>query len=136
MTTTANKGIDIIALGSPNWGTPINDNSELLDKALGSFAIVSDTSGSVTLSLAQYQCMCLKTTTNDFLGTVTFVIPSGVAGQWVVINRSGVTANDYQLRVKNAADAEFVTIPRGETRTVYSDGTTVFFADTRETIPV
>jgi phage-related tail fiber protein len=134
MSLTTNKGIDIITIGSPNWGQPVNDNSTLIDKAFGSFTTVSGTSGSITLTTTQYQNMCLKSGTAAFLANVTFVIPSGVAGQWVVINQSA--ASNFELRIKNAADAAFVSIPSGETRTVYSDGTKVFFADTRETIPV
>jgi phage-related tail fiber protein len=136
MSFTTNKGIDIIARGTTDWDVPVNANSTLIDKAFGSVANITERNGTVTLTLADYQCMCLKTTESDFLATLTLVIPSGVAGQWVVINQSGETANNYQLRIKNAGDAEFLTIPRGEVRSVYSDGNTVFFADTREVIPV
>ena len=129
MSLTKNKGIDIIALGSAGWGTPINDNSTLIDKALGSFTTVSGTSGSITLTTAQYQNMCLKSDTAAFLADVTFVIPSTVAGQWVVINQSA--ASNFELRIKNDADATVVSIPNGQIRTVYSDGTTVFLTDTQ-----
>jgi hypothetical protein len=129
MSLTTNKGIDIIAIGSPNWGTPINDNSTLIDKALGSFTTVSGTSGSITLTTAQYQNMCLKSGTAEFTGNVTFVIPSGVAGQWVVINQSATS--NFELRIKNAANATFIRIPIDQVRTVYSDGTTVFLTDTQ-----
>jgi hypothetical protein len=124
MSLTTNKGIDIIALGSTGWGTPINDNSTLIDKALGSFTTVSGTSGSITLTTAQYQNMCLKSDTAAFFADVTFVIPSGVAGQWLVINQSA--ASSFTLLIKNAADAASIAIPVGEVQTVYSDGSTVF----------
>jgi microcystin-dependent protein len=124
MSLTTNKGIDIIAIGSPNWGEPVNDNSDIIDKALGSFETVTGTSGSITLTTAQYQAMCLKSGTAAFLADVTFVIPSDVAGQWVVINQSA--ASSFELRIKNAASADFLSIYSGETITVYSDGTTVF----------
>jgi len=127
MTLTTNKGIDIIALGSPNWGTPINDNSEIIDKALGSFVIVTGTNGSITLTRDQYQNMCLKTGTAAFTGTVTFVIPSSVAGQWVIVNQSADSV--YNLIVKNAASSTSVAIQNGATRAVYSDGTRVTFVE-------
>jgi len=129
MTTTTNKGIDIIALGSTGWGTPINDNSTLIDNALGSFTTVTGTSGSITLSTAQYQNMCLKSGTAAFLANVTFVIPSGVAGQWLVYNQSA--ASSFGLSIKNAASADLIAIPSGQFQTVYSDGTTVFIATPR-----
>jgi hypothetical protein len=73
--------------------------------------------------------MCLKSDTAAFLANVTFVIPSTVAGQWVVINQSA--ASNFELRIKNAADAAFISIPVGGVRTVYSDGTKVFLTDTQ-----
>jgi len=131
---TNNKGLNQPALGSANWGTPLNENATIIDDALGSFAIVTGTSGSITLTEAQYQNMCLKSGSTAFLANVTFVIPSGIKGQWVVINRSA--ASDFDLRIKNAADAALVTIPRGEVRTVYSDGDSVFLINTPAVIPV
>lgn len=127
MSLTTNKGIDIIAEGTPNWDEPVNANSTLIDKAFGSFTPVSGTSGSIPLTTTQYQNMCLKSDTAAFLENVTFVIPSTVAGQWVVINQSDTS--NFELRIKNSANATFVSIPNGEIRTVYSDGTTVFRTD-------
>lgn len=134
MSLTTNKGIDIIPYGTTGWDVPVNDNSEVIDKALGSYDIISDTDGTVTLSLDQYQNMCLKTASGvDFTEDVTWVIPSGVAGQWVIINQSAANAQGYDLIVKNAANATSVSIPYGVTRTVYSDGTRVTFVDTQST---
>lgn len=124
---TTNKSLNRPDLASPSWGTPLNDNAAYIDKALGSFTTVSGTSGSITLTDTQYQNMCLKSDTAAFLANVTFVVPSGVGGQWIVVNQSAT--NTFELRVKNAASATYVSIENGETRTVYSDGTTVFFTD-------
>ena len=134
ITNTDNKGLKVIGIGDSSWGPPLNDNADILDKALGSFTTITGTSGSVTLTETQYQNMCLKSGTAALLANFTFTIPSGVAGQWVVNNQSA--ANSFELRVKNAGDAAFVSIENGETRIVYSDGDKVFFADTRQTIPV
>jgi hypothetical protein len=123
MSLTANKNIDIIAIGSPNWGVPINDNSEIIDKAFGGFATVIGTSGNITLAPDVYQNMCIKTGAPAFLANVTFIIPSGVKGQWLFQNQSGVS--NFSLLVKNAASSDFIAISRGQTQTVYSDGTTV-----------
>lgn len=131
---TNNKGLNQPALGSANWGTPLNENATIIDDALGSFEDMTERSGSITLTEAEYQNMCLKSTTQSLQGTLTYVIPSGIKGQWVVINQSA--ASSFDLRVRNSANAAFLTIPRGEVRSVYSDGSNVFFADTREVIPV
>lgn len=131
---TNNKGLNQPALGSANWGTPLNENATIIDDALGSFEIMTERSGSITLTEAEYQNMCLKSTTLSLQGTLTYVIPSGIKGQWVVINQS--SGGDFDLRIKNAGDAAFVIIPRDEVRTVYSDGDTVFLINTPAVIPV
>lgn len=124
---TTNKGLNQPALGSPSWGTPLNDNATILDNALGAYQVVTGTSGTVNLNTVQVQSMCLKSDTVAFTGNVIFVIPNGVAGQWIVVNQSA--SNSFELRVKNAASGTYVSIGNGETRTVYSDGTKVFFTD-------
>lgn len=126
---TTNKGLNQPALGSTGWGTPLNDNATILDRALGDYADVAGTTGSVSLNTTQVQSMCLKSGTTAFTADVTFVIPSSVKGQWVVVNQSA--SNIYNLIVKNAASATSVSIPNGQTRTVYSDGNIVFFVDTQ-----
>jgi phage-related tail fiber protein len=130
---TSNKGLNQPALSSAAWGPPLNDNASIIDKALGAFVTISDTSGTVNLTLSQCQNMCIKSTTSAFLANVTFVVPSGVAGQWVFVNQSA--ANSFFLVVKNAASPTSVSIPSGRTRTVYSDGSTVTFSDEQPVDP-
>jgi hypothetical protein len=122
---TSNKGLNQPALSSPAWGTPLNDNASIIDKALGSFVVIPDTNGNVNLTLSQCQNMCIKTTTSAFLANVTYIIPSGVAGQWIFENQSAESA--FTLTIKNAASATSVTVARGRASTVYSDGSKVFF---------
>ena len=124
---TTNKGLNQPVLGSTGWGTPLNENATILDLALGAFEIVGGTSGTVTLSTIQVQSMCLKSDTLAFTADVTYVIPSGVAGQWLVTNQSA--ANAFSVIVKNAASATSVTVPNGQSRLVYSDGTKVIYSD-------
>jgi len=107
---------------------PLNANSDILDKAFGSFTTISSTSGVTSLTLDQVQNMCIKSTTSAFLANVTYRIPSGIAGQWVVQNQSGSSA--FTLTVNNAAGGTSVTIPIGTVRSIYSDGTNVVYADT------
>ena len=128
MSTTTNKGIDIITIGSPNWGEPVNDNSEIIDKAFGDFSVVSGTSGNQTLTLEQYQGMCLKSSNAVFTENVSFLIPDGVKGQWVVMNRN--TGASFYLQIRYATLTNSLIIPNGEVRTVYADGSNVFFIDT------
>lgn len=123
---TTNKGLNQPVLGSTGWGTPLNENATILDLALGAFEIVAGTSGTVTLSTIQVQSMCLKSVTAAFSADVTYVVPSGVAGQWLVTNQSAASA--FSVIVKNAASATSVSVPNGQSRLVYSDGTKVIYS--------
>jgi hypothetical protein len=125
---TSNKGLNQPALSSAAWGPPLNDNASIIDKALGAFVTISDTSGTVNLTLSQCQNMCIKSTTSALTANLTLVVPSGVAGQWVFVNQSAPSA--FSIIVKNAASATSVSIPIGKTKSVYSDGSSVLFADT------
>jgi len=124
---TTNKGLNKPLAGSTGWNTPLNDNADILDRALGDYALVSGTSGTISLSTTQVQSLCLKSDTSVFLTDVTFEIPSTVAGQWIVQNQSATS--NYNLIVKNAASGTSVSIASGQTRLVYSDGTKVFFSN-------
>lgn len=125
---TTNKGLNLPSVGATAWNVPLNANSDILDKAFGSFTTISSTSGVTSLTLDQVQNMCIKSTTSAFLANVTYRIPSGIAGQWVVQNQSGSSA--FTLTVDNAAGGTSVTIPIGTVRSIYSDGTNVVYADT------
>lgn len=126
---TTNKGLNQPAIGSTGWATPLNDNATILDNALGAYQVVTGTTGIISLSTLQVQSMCLKSDTLAFTADVTFVVPSGISGQWVVVNQSAT--NVYNLIVKNAASGTSVSIPNGQTRTVYSDGAKIIFVDTQ-----
>jgi hypothetical protein len=125
--TTTNKLLEQPAAGSLNWDVPLNDNAGYIDAALGSSATITGTSGTITLATSQFRCMCLKSTALVFTADVTYVIPSGVGGQWIVKNQSASSA--FNLIIKNAASSTSVAIANGQTRTVWSDGNGVFLSD-------
>ena len=131
MTTTTNKLLEQPAAGALNWDVPLNNNAGYIDAALGSFATITNTFGVVTLSTSQFRCMGLKSTTLLLTGDVTYVIPSGVGGQWIVKNQSDPAPAGavFDVIVKNAASSTSVSIANGQTRTVWSDGTKVYLAD-------
>lgn len=127
---TTNKGLNLPSAGSTGWNVPLNANSDILDKAFGSFTTVSRTSGEEFLTSDNVQNMCIKSTTSGFLADVTYVIPSGIAGQWVIQNLSATTTIPHTLTVRSAGVGTSVTIPIGTVRSIYSDGTNVVYADT------
>lgn len=83
---TVNKGFVQPALGSIGWGAPLNDDFGGIDGAFGSVTTLNVTGVSATpvaLTLAQYQNMTIKFT-GVLTANVTFQLPAGVGGQWVM----------------------------------------------------
>ena len=126
MVTTTNKGLSEPANGSLNWDTPLNANFDIIDKSFGSFVNILTTTGNYPLTPSDLQNMCFKSNTSAFTGNVTFTIPNGIAGQWVVVNQSGVSSNTLSV----VCGASSVLVDRGTVRSIYCDGTTVSYADT------
>lgn len=127
MVTTTNKGLAEPANGDLSWDVPLNANFEAIDKAFGSSVTISLTGLSTyAVSAAQAQNMSL-----NFSGTpssnVAVTLPTSVGGQWVV--RNGTTRG---LTVSSlSGGAGTVTVPTGTIRSIYCDGTNVFFADSQ-----
>jgi microcystin-dependent protein len=87
---TINKGLTQPAIDSSGWGLPLNEDYGIIDNAFGgvtSINVTGVTATPVVLTLAQYQNLTIK-----FSGTltanVTYQIPSGVGGRWVVQNNT------------------------------------------------
>jgi hypothetical protein len=125
-TITTNKALSEPANGDPNWDVNLNDNFTAIDKAFGSFINIATTIGNYNLVTADLQNMCFKSNTSAFTANVTYTIPNGVAGQWVVVNQSAASA--FTLSV--VCGASTVLVDRSTVRSIYCDGTTVSYADT------
>lgn len=98
-TTSTNKGMTLPANGEyiGTWDQPLNGDLTILDNALGGITRLAATSGgSTTLSAAQYQPLILNVT-GAITADVTYIIPSGVGGQWVVQN---LTSGGYNVIIK------------------------------------
>ena len=83
---TANKGFVQPTLGSIGWGVPLNDDFGGIDAAFGSvttLSVTGQTATPVVLTLAQYVNMTIKFT-GVLTANVTFQLPAGVGGQWVM----------------------------------------------------
>lgn len=83
---TANKGLIQPTLGSLGWGLPLNEDFGGIDAAFGSvttLSVTGQTATPVVLTLAQYVNMTIKFT-GVLTANVTFQLPAGVGGQWVM----------------------------------------------------
>ena len=85
---TANKGLNQPTIGSTGWGTPLNDNFGYIDDAFGGVTTINVTGVTATpvvLTLTQYQKLIIKFT-GTLTANVTYQLPSGVGGKWVLRN--------------------------------------------------
>lgn len=127
--TTANKALNEPISKSLNWNTPLNANFSIIDKALGG-KVTIDTTGisavPVVLTSDQYQNLIIAFT-GILTANVTYQVPSGVGGEWIVSN---ATSGAFSVTVANVAGGASTVIAQGETHTVYSEGTGVYLAET------
>ena len=125
---TTNKDLEQPALNSTNWDVPLNANFGVIDAALGGETIKNATgvgTAPVVLTIAEYQKLIL-TITGVLTANVTYSIPSGVGGQWIVRND---TSGSFTVTISNSGGGTSFVAPQGFARTVYSDGTNIRASD-------
>ena len=125
---TTNKALNQPAANSTNWDVPLNANFGFIDAALGGVTTKSVTgigTTPVVLTTSEYQNLIL-----NFTGTLTadvnYRIPSGVGGQWQIVNG---TTGAFTLTISSGGGAPSVVVPTGGQRIVYSNGVGVFSSD-------
>lgn len=121
--TTANKSLYQPANGSNVniWDVPLNANADYIDAAFGAVTLLNASSGSATLSLAQYRPLILDVS-GAMSANVTYTIPTGVGGQWIVRNRT--TGGTYTVTIAYQGGGPTIDIPRNSTIQFYCDTTT------------
>lgn len=125
---TTNKDLEQPIANSTNWDVPLNANFGYIDAALGGNTTKNVTGVGTTpvvLTTSEYQKLVL-TFSGTLTANVTYHIPSGVGGQWVVRN---ATSGAFTLTIGNVAAGTSVTVTQGSQRIVYSDGTNIRFSD-------
>lgn len=123
--TTANKGLAQPTYNSEvnTWGIgSLNDNFGYIDLALGGSTLLNATGlGGTTVVLTQTQCRPLTISVSGVPGgIVTYTVPSGIGGQWIV--RNGTTGG-YAIRIQSAAGGSYISIGAGDNVQVSCDGT-------------
>ncbi len=121
-TFTPNKGIEEPPYGSYNnsWQIPVNANMTLLDTALGGSVSLNATtlSGDQALTAAQYLPLQIVVTGVP-VALVTYVVPSGVGGTWILDNS---TTGGFNVGIKSAAGGATVEVAPGFRTQVACDG--------------
>lgn len=132
-TYTDNKKLTKPANGEypDTWDVPINNDWDIIDKALGSTVTytVAGTDITMTIEEAQNQRILLTGTPG---ATRNVIIPfrylsatTAVGGMWIVDNQTNATQNI----LTEASGSNGVSIVAGRRALVFSDGTDIKFAD-------
>jgi hypothetical protein len=136
-TYTPNKNIEQpayndYAANPTGWTTPVNTDWSNIDLAFGGSTTLNMTglSGTVTLTSAQYIPLSLIVTGTP-TGLVTYRIPSGVGGQWIVRNTTTYTVNFV-----SAAGGGTVVVGSNSNVPISCDGTSSGMILTNFTAPV
>jgi Chaperone of endosialidase len=123
-TYTTNKSIEKPGHGdySGTWDSPVNSDFDIIDQAFGGTTSLNATAGSATLSTAQYRSLILSIT-GAIGANVTYTIPSGVGGQWIVYNATtDSSGGPWSVIIASAAGGATVTIPRSSATIIYTSG--------------
>ena len=112
---TANKSMDVIGIGDPNWGGNVNNNTFLIDQIISNAAAIAALPGTNILTTAQIQNVCLK-----FTGALTansrYNLPTGASGVFIIIN---ATTGPWDLIIGSADGGTTVNVVQGSNNTVY-----------------
>lgn len=137
-TNTTNKNLTRPDSGtlSGAWAAPVNADWTSIDTALGSSISFSATAGSQTLTSGvsdTYSYIPLVINViNAMSANVTYTIPSGVGGQWIVRNTTtDGTGGPWTVTFASAGGGASAVIDRGINTIIYSDGTNIRYSDTR-----
>ena len=125
-TFSANKNLELPANGDyvNTWNIPVNGDMSIIDAALGGTTSLNATSGSATLTATQYQKLILSIS-GAITADVTYTIPSGVGGQWVV-NNVTTTSNASRIIIASGGGGSNQVAPRGAQIAIACNGTDVW----------
>ena len=108
------------------WNVPVNGDLDIIDQAFGGVTSLNATGGSATLTDTQYRSLILVVS-GAMNANVTYTIPSGKGGQWIVRNTTtDGSGGPWTLTIASGGGGSSVTITRNVNTTIFSDGTNIF----------
>jgi hypothetical protein len=117
---TTNKNLNQPATGSASWDAPLNSNFGYTDLAFGGITTLTINSGDSSRSLTstEYQPMTINfvSGTGTRSANITYSIPSGVGGTWMVFNNASGVMAGFSLIIASSTGGvtvPSVTIPTG-----------------------
>jgi hypothetical protein len=123
-TFTTNKVLEKPGNGDyvDTWNVPANGDFDIIDQAFGGVTSLNATSGSATLADTQYRSLILAIS-GSMSANVTYTIPSGVGGQWIV--RNTTTGGSYTVTIESGGGGTSVIVARNVNTQIWSDGTNI-----------
>jgi len=107
------------------WNVPVNGDMDIIDQAFGGVTSLNATGGSATLTAAQYRSLVLSVS-GAMSASVTYTIPSGKGGQWIVYNNTtDATGGPWSVVIASGGGGTSYTVTRGQRVLIYSDGTNI-----------
>ena len=132
-TFSTNKSLELPANGDyvDTWNVPVNGDLTVIDTAFGGTTNLNATAGSATLTYTQYRPLILSVS-GAVTANVTYTIPAGVGGQWIVRNNmTDTSGGPWDLIIASGGGGTSAVISRGFSTTIYSDGTNISYSDSR-----
>lgn len=107
------------------WNVPVNADMDVIDQAFGGTTSLNATGGNATLTDTQYRSLILNIS-GAISANVTYTIPSGKGGQWIVRNTTtDATGGPWAITIASGGGGTSVAIPRNAPLMIYSDGTNI-----------
>lgn len=134
---TTNKDIEKPGNGDyvDTWNVPLNGDMTVVDYALGTSQSFNATAGSQTLGSYDHSTKALSTysyvpmflnITGAISASVTYTIPSGVGGQWIIYNSTtDATGGPWTVTFASAGGGRSVVVARLSRVIIVSDGTNI-----------
>jgi len=107
------------------WNVPVNGDFDIIDQAFGGTTSLNATGGSATLTDAQFRPLFINIT-GAISASVTYTIPSGKSGQWIVFNSTtDASGGPHSIIFASGGGGTSFTVPRSVRIHIVSDGTNV-----------